>query len=308
MIRIALLAVSLLVVAPLLWDTAARADERPPCSVEADAVRNMKTRDPSLAYPKNATAKERLEAAKRAFGVQQYDKAVAEYMAAGLVDDAPLILYNLGQTYREAKDYPKAIRQYELFLERGKPGSEVRALVKCHIATMKAELEHAASTAPPSGPASEPTATQPHPAPASGGDGVPQPEPEVSDTDETRQAMSRWTGKRKIAVGLALGGLIGIGAGTVFGLQNRSYKDDAARLCPSDPCANADEANALSERADTRAILANTSFGVGAALVAGAVVLWFVGAPSTTTRDADDSAFIPQITPAFAGVAYTGRF
>src|SRR5688500_15630064 len=75
---------------------------------------------------------------------------------AGLADDAPLILYNLGRTYREAKDYEKAIRQYKLFLERGKPGEEVRALVECHIRTMTAEMEHAASTAPPSGPLAEP--------------------------------------------------------------------------------------------------------------------------------------------------------
>jgi tetratricopeptide (TPR) repeat protein len=122
MTRITFLTVSMLLVAPLLWGSAALADERPPCSDEADVVRKMQTRDPSLAYPKNPKAKEHLEAAKRAFGVQQYDKAVSEYMAAGLADDAPLILYNLGQTYREAKDYMKAIRQYELFLERGQPG------------------------------------------------------------------------------------------------------------------------------------------------------------------------------------------
>jgi tetratricopeptide (TPR) repeat protein len=307
MTRITFLTVSMLLVAPLLWGTAALADERPPCSDEADVVRKMQTRDPSLAYPKNAKAKEHLEAAKRAFGVQQYDKAVSEYMAAGLADDAPLILYNLGQTYREAKDYTKAIRQYELFLERGQPGPEVRALVKCHITRMKAELEHAASTAPPSGPASDPTSTQSTAAPASGGGGV-EAATTTPEVDETPRDTSRWTTKRKIAIGFALGGVIGIGAGTVFALQNRGYKDDAARLCPSDPCANADEANALSDRASTRATLANVSFGVGAGLVAGAVVLWFVGAPSTTNDRADESAFVPHITSSFAGAVYSGRF
>lgn len=307
MTRIAFLTVSLLLVAPLLSGTHALADERPPCSDQADAVRKMQTRDPSLAYPKNPKAKEHLEAAKRAFGVQQYDKAVSEYMAAGLTDDAPLILYNLGQTYREAKDYTKAIRQYELFLERGQPGPEVRALVKCHITRMKAELEHAASTAPPSGPASDPAATQSMPTPSSGG-GAQEPATTTTDDDETPRDTSRWTTKRKIAIGLALGGVIGLGAGTVFAVQNQGYKDDAARLCPSDPCANADEANVLSDRASARATLANVSFGVGAGLVAGAVVLWFVGAPSTTTDHSDDSAFVPQITPSYAGAVYSGRF
>jgi len=306
MTRIALLVISLLAASPLLSGTTALADKRPPCSEEADAVRSMQSRDPSLAYPKDTKAKEHLEAAKRAFGVQQYEKAISEYMAAGLVDDAPLILYNLGQTYREAKDYTKAIRQYELFLERGKPGPEVRALVKCHIATMKAELEYAASTAPPSGPASEPAG--PQAAPQGGRALDPVPPASENDDEETLQPTSRWTGKRKIALGLAVGGAASIAAGTVFGLQNRRYKDDAARLCPSEPCVNADEANALSDRASTRATLANVSFGVGAGLVAGAVILWFVGAPSTEPDHSDESAFVPQITPTFAGAAYTGRF
>ncbi len=137
----------------------ASADDKPPCSDEAAAVKNMKQRDLALAYPKDARAREHLEAGRRAFGVQLYDKAAEEYTSAGLDDEAPLILYNLGQTYRAAKAYEKAIRQYDLFLERGKPGPEVRALVLCHIATMKAELEHAASTAPPTGPAADQAGT-----------------------------------------------------------------------------------------------------------------------------------------------------
>jgi len=294
---------ALLFLALLAAPSVVRADDRPPCSDEAAAVKNMKKRDPSLAYPKHASAKDHLEAGKRAFGVQQYEKAVEEYTAAGLDDDAPLILYNLGQTYRAAKDYEKAVRQYELFLERGKPGKEVRALVECHIATMKAELDHAASTAPPTGPASD-----------QGGspvaDATPASGPTTASTggdDDKVPLSSRWTGKRKVALGLAIGGVVGLGAGTVFALQNQSYKDDAARLCPSSPCANAEEANALADRASTRATLANISFGVGAGLVAGAVVLWFVGAPSTDHTD-DDAAFIPQVAPGFTGVAYGGRF
>jgi tetratricopeptide (TPR) repeat protein len=297
---------TLLTLALLAPPAVALGDDRPPCSDEADAVRAMQKRDPSLAYPTNSSAKQHLEAGKRAFGVQQYDKAVEEYTAAGLEDGAPLILYNLGQTYRAAKDYEKAIRQYQLFLERGKPGKEVRALVECHITTMAAELEHAASTAPPTEPESEQTINT---------GGAPVPEPSVStdaapdeDDDDAIPVgpPSRWTGKRKVAVGLGVGGLGGLAAGVVFSIQNKSYKDDAARLCPSSPCDRADEANALSERASTKATLANISFGVGAGLVVGAVVLWFVGAPSTD--HSDGGALIPQVGRDYSGLAYTGRF
>lgn len=283
------------------------AEERPPCSEEADAVKNMKTRDASLAYPKNPSAKDHLEAGRRAFGVQQFDKAIEEYTAAGLADDAPLILYNLGQTYRSAKEYGKAIRQYELFLERGKPGAEVRKLVTCHIDTMKRELDHAASTAPPTGPASEPSATQITPPTSTTTSNDETSTDTGTSTDAEPHGPSRWTGKRKAAVGLAVGGIAAVGVGTVFAMQNRKYKHDADKLCPSTPCANADEANALSDRAGTKATFANISFGVGAGLAVTAVVLWFVGAPSPTS-DSAESALVPQITPTFSGIAYGGSF
>lgn len=306
MIRLRLVTSFLVCAAAVTTSRVARAEDRPPCSDEADSVKNMKTRDASLAYPTNASAKEHLEAGKRAFGVQQYDKAIDEYTAAGLADDAPLILYNLGQTYRSAKDYPKAIRQYELFLERGKPGPEVRALVMCHITTMKGEMDHAAASAPPTGPASEPSAGQ-----QSARTSSERREQSVSSPDENRvetRASGPWTSKRKLAVGLALGGVAVSGVGIVFAVQSQGYKDDASRLCPSDPCSNADQANALSNRAGTRATLADVSFGVGAGLVVGAVVLWFVGAPPATHGKSEDAGFIPQVTPTFSGIAYGGMF
>lgn len=307
MTRFALASFLLVCAAMLATPRSAHGDERPPCSDEAETVKNMKTRDAALSYPKNPSAKDHLEAGKRAFGVQQYDKAIEEYTAAGLADDAPLILYNLGQTYRSAKEYGKAIRQYELFLERGKPGPEVRALVACHIATMKRELDHAAASAPPTGPASDP----------SGGAQTNLPVPTTAEpskvddarTDEDKAEpihSTRWTAKRKIAVGLAVAGVAALGAGTIFAVQNRNYKDDAEKLCPSTPCANADMANTLSDRAGTRATLANVSFGVGAGFMAGAVVLWLVGAPSSI--DSAEAAFVPQVTSTFSGIAYTGSF
>src|SRR5687768_14043770 len=130
----------------------ATADDARPCAAEAAAAA-ASGEDPALAYPTEPAAVERLEAGNRAFRVQQYDKAIEEYTAAGLATSAPLVLYNLGQGLRSAKQYDKAIRQYELFLSRGNPGSAMRALVECHIATMRSELDAAASTAPPSGPA-----------------------------------------------------------------------------------------------------------------------------------------------------------
>lgn len=307
MFRVILSGSLLMCIVALVMPTMVRADDHPPCSDEADVVKNMKHRDPSLAYPTNPSALEHLEAGKRAFGVQQYDKVIAEYTAAGLADAAPLILYDLAQTYRAMKQYEKAIPEYELFLERGKPGPEVRALVTCHVTTMKLELNHAASTAPPSGPPSEPTGAQPTATVASPQVPLPSPAPARDEHASESSETTRWTGKRKLAVGLAVGGVGFLGAGTVFAIQGQNYKDDANRLCPATACANADQANALSDRASTRATLANVSFGVGAGLVVGAVVLWVVGTPSARAGSGE-AAIIPQVTPTFSGIAYGGRF
>src|SRR5262245_12526984 len=188
---------------------AAIADE--PCAAEAAAV-SRAGKDRSLDPPAEKEANARLEAGNRAFRVQRYDKAVDEYTAAGLITSAPLVLYNLGQSLRASKQYEKAIRQYRLFLSRGNPGAELRALVECQIGTMKAELDAAASTAPPSGP--------PDAVPSQG------PTERSVSVDE-----SRWTGRRKAALVIAGVGIVAIGGGVAFGLRSRRFEDDAADLC-----------------------------------------------------------------------------
>jgi tetratricopeptide (TPR) repeat protein len=288
-LRIGVVLAIMLTVAPHV----ARADDQP-CAAEADAVARMKTRDPSLARPTDKVALQHMDAAKLAFGVQDYALAVDHYMKAGRIDPAPLILYNLGQTFRDAKDYEKAIRQYRLFLQRGKPGKEVEALVKCHIDRMTAELQQAAATAPPTGP-----------------DGGTEPigdRPQLPSEPPHRDDPGPWTPKRKLGVGLAAGGAVALGLGVLFGVQANGLKDDAAQLCPdpSTPCDRAADANALSDRADTRALLANVSVGVGAALVVGGAVLWFLGAPSP--GDGEHAALVPSIAPTSVGVVWSGRF
>ena len=93
-----------------------------------------------------------------------------------------------------------------------------------------------------------------------------------------------FTTKRKIAVGIAGAGAIVLAVGVVLGTQANGFEDDAYALCPdpSAPCANADQANDLIERGRSRALTANIAYGVGAAAVAGGVVLWFLGAPTTS--------------------------
>lgn len=282
------------------------AEDTPPCATEATAVKNMKQRDPSLAYPKDARAREHLEAGRRAFGVQAYDRAAEEYTSAGLNDDAPLILYNLGQTYRAAKAYEKAIRQYDLFLDRGKPGPEVRALVLCHIATMKAELEHAASTAPPTGPAADQTGPG-----TTRRDGILPVQPQDvarratladSPRESTDTSRDRPGGDRPAAAwyddhfGLALTGIgaVGVVVGGALLLDARSLDDKASMT------ASQQQHDQLRDQARTR-----TLFG-GAAGISGAGLLTIGIIKLAMHRSSNATAWNMTISP--NGVVAFGRF
>lgn len=274
------------------FSSLAVADDAKPCSSEAKAAADAGA-DPALADPREPVAVEHLEAGNRAFRVQQYAKAIDEYTAAGLATSAPLVLYNLGQTLRTDRQYEKAIRQYDLFLSRGNPGPALRALVECHVRTMKAELEAAASTAPPSGPADQTEAADPV---------VPLA------VDSAPARPSRWTGRRKIAVGLAAGALVAAGGGIFFGMRSKGFEDDAADLCPSGNCGSSEqaaEANDLVDKAKSNATYANVAYGIGAAAAVGAVVLWVFGAPQESP---DAVSIAPQLTSEAAGVAVRWGF
>jgi len=143
------------VLALVMCPAAARAGEGS-CEAESDAVAraaSSKGRDPALDPPTSPKPAEHVKTGNRAYRALDYKAAIDAYTAAALVDDTPVIFYNLGQTYRLDHQYEKAIRQYRLFVDRGNPGPELRALVQCHIAMMSAELQQSAATQPPTGPA-----------------------------------------------------------------------------------------------------------------------------------------------------------
>jgi len=114
-------------------------------------------------------------------------------------------------------------------------------------------------------------------------------------------APSAFTGKRKLALGLAGVGLVAIGGGVVLGLSAKGLEDDAFALCPdpATPCADAAEAQDLTDRAGSRALFANVAYGVGGAAIVGAAVLWFTGAPAKSDR----VAVAPRLGAGFTGVA-----
>jgi hypothetical protein len=116
-----------------------------------------------------------------------------------------------------------------------------------------------------------------------------------------------FTSKRKVALGVAGVGVVAVAGGIVMGMKAKSLQDDAYALCPDPamPCADGNKANDLIDRAHSKALIANVSYGVAAGALIGAGVLWFIGAPTATESTV---AVVPHVSPTTAAIDMTVRF
>jgi hypothetical protein len=120
------------------------------------------------------------------------------------------------------------------------------------------------------------------------------------------ESPGMFTTQRKIAVGVAVVGVGGIVGGFLLGRSADDLAQQATDLCPSTPCDDAEEANSLTDRAESRALQGNIVLGVGAAAVVGAAVLWFLGGPDAPAESG--VALAPTLSPTFAGLDVAVRF
>jgi tetratricopeptide (TPR) repeat protein len=237
-------------------------------------------------------AKQHYKRASRLFDLQRYAEAAHEYEAAYEAKDDPAFLYNIGQAYRLAGDYEKAIRAYKTYLlrahdERHAAQIQARILDLQRLVDEQRRTHDAPpnDTKPPPGnqvavpgsgaAAGEPAATAPTPAPV--------------------KPARRW---RWLAIGLLAGGGAALVAGaTLTGLayQIQSEQGHPQAGTAYDPAA--------AERMRAEQASGGALLGVGAAAaVAGAVVLW-VGHRSAR---AERMAAGPLLAPGAAGLVLTG--
>ena len=134
--------------------------------------------------------------------------------------------------------------------------------------------------------------------PADGAHEQPDPEPSVSRRVSSPGIL---TGQRKLSLALGGVGILAAGGGIVLGLQVGDLDEKARAICPDNPCARADEANAIGDRSDRRALYANLAFGAAGAAVVTAAILWFAGAP-------ENPAVAAVATSTYAGLDIVGRF
>jgi tetratricopeptide (TPR) repeat protein len=253
----------------------------------------------AFAAPTNAVAHEHFVTGNRYYRRREYEKAVEEYKAGAIRDDAPVFDYNLGQCYRRLGRYEDALWHYERFIDRGKPTGQPGAVVNDLVVQMKEAIEKQATKQPPAEPTSTPS---PPPTSANPGQSLPAEQPLPASLPAERR--SGLPVQRKLAVGVGAAGVAAVGLGLVLGLRAQSLEDDAAEICPMTSCARANEANELINRGKTNALYANVAYGAGAAAILGAAVLWITGSPA----DHRGTAIAPQFSRTFAGVAASRRF
>jgi len=93
-------------------------------------------------------------------------------------------------------------------------------------------------------------------------------------------------------------GVVGVGIGTYFGVSALGDASDARDLCPAGRCTEQRGVD-LMDDARTAANVSNVAFGVGAASLAAAAIIYFV-APG---RSAEKVGFVPSVGRDHAGLA-----
>lgn len=120
-----------------------------------------------------------------------------------------------------------------------------------------------------------------------------------------RDTRPRLTTRRKVAIGVAGGGVVVLVAAAIVGTQAQGLERQAQDLCADTICAEHARANQLLDDARGKARLANVGYGVAVAAGVGAGVLWFLGGGAAR---ADGVAVAPAVGPGLAGAVVQGRF
>ena len=246
-----------------------------------------------LAMPTDPEAVRHLQRGDAHFRIREFKEAIDEYRDGARIEPGPRFLYNIAQSFRQLKDYENALWYFKQWLIVGDPPDEMRVPIEQVMQELLDEMNAVATTKPPTDPADDNTAKT----------------AAATDLPEPDRPRSRFTGKRKVALAVGAGGLVAAGAGVLFGLRASGFQDDAAALCPDDACDQASEANALLDRGQRSALYANIGYGVGAAALVGAAVLWFTGGPeSNRPASAPKTAVTPRLSGGFAGLDVSVRF
>lgn len=144
------------------------------------------------------------------------------------------------------------------------------------------------------------------------------PEPTPAPPPVTSEEPDSGSGQRTLGIVVGVVGLLGLGAGTVFGLQAKSKDSDADANCrPGDPGRCNQTGVDLGREAEDAATLSTIAFGVGTLALAGGIILYATapsdssGAEGSQARKAQRRKLVrlaPLLAPGHAGMFVGGNF
>ena len=269
------------------------------------------------AGPATADADQLYEEGRKDFSAGFYKSAIEKFEAAHRKSKDPLILYNIGQSYKKLHDEePKveflkkargALRDYVAAIEKDPGLGADPEEVKPVLEKIEAELAKLETASQPEGPEPEPNLDVPAP------------------TDPGKPLRLAGIGMMGgggalLVVGGILGGVFAAKGRRLGDQLNGYYAEQTGNMCPATFIAG--EASACTTlREDvktTRAdgLKANTltgvSFGVvgglGALLLIGGIVSYSVGKKRSAAWNAESETARVRVAPTFGGLLIQGRF
>lgn len=217
---------------------------------------------------------------RRLFEEERWTEARAAFERAYALQPVPLLLFNIGSTYRREGEREQAITYYRRYLSEAGTDAELGELAESTIAELEAEL------------AAMPEPVEPAPALAS--------DP-VRDDPPPRPGRT-W---RVAGVVIAAAGVGALGWSGVEAYRARAAASDLEGLEPGTPWSDEQQQRwDQGERSDERALI----LGVvgGAALVTGGVVYWL--GHRKGRRGAGALTVSPVVGGGQSGLAITGTF
>jgi hypothetical protein len=129
-------------------------------SLVAGAVALCLSWGPARAAPTagdEAKARNHYQEAMTAYDLGRFDQAIESFTRAHQLDPAPILLFNIAQSYRKKGDREQALSFYRRYLETH-PEPATRARVDAHIQELERPPAAPLSTAPAAPPAARPAA------------------------------------------------------------------------------------------------------------------------------------------------------
>lgn len=214
-----------------------------------------------------------------------YEQAAREFRAAYLANPDAMLLYNIAQAYRLAKQPNEALQYYRMYLASA-PDATDRAEVQRQMSDMEklaAEQRNAPPAPTPASLPREDSLTE-----------APQPEPKAAPSGGKTKIIA---GAVVLVAGLGLiGGGIGCGVLAHSAAQDLSNDNKAGR--PFDP--------AKESAGQTDQTIAGALYGVGAAAAVTGIIVLAIGANENSR--AKRMAFQPAIGPKMAGGSLAVRW